>query len=504
MNRARSSIVSSDQQRHRAVPGWTTLALLALVAVTAMVPGCTESEDPVAPDVESDREILTGEIQEMVEDLMSLTAAARGLSFVRPVYATILTDDEYSAQMDEDEGWQEFALYADDFLSMLTRMGYSLRDYPISDFAALMQDFYAGFPYAFYATGTDTMTILCETDACTAIREDMQTPGFTATICHELTHALQDQHFGLQTQPGATETTDRADGWRSLVEGDASLTEDLCMELQGYVRQQGVAAVQYCRSMADTFYSYVDSIDLGYPDFMEIPAFAPYYLGTSWIARRYGQGGWSQVDVLFDQLPLSLLQTMSYDTFTTTTISLTRFEQFVNKYDFWSEDVCGPLDVSVIFDQFDSTGTSSDNIRRRYGYRGDHMLYWYEPGATEGTLLWAFAFADSLAAKGGYALVSRIASDPDDISLRPTGTGVTSDSLVSLFDDHATFDCGEYHSIVARSGSMVWWIENAGSSRDAIVQEALVTPLAKLRSVEPVRAHNPVHRFRRRRGWRGF
>lgn len=43
------------------------------------------------------------------------------------------------------------------------------------------------------------------------------------TLIHELTHALQDQHFGLAALASLPRTPDAEAAWRALVEGEATL-----------------------------------------------------------------------------------------------------------------------------------------------------------------------------------------------------------------------------------------------------------------------------------------
>src|SRR6266850_1699531 len=68
---------------------------------------------------------------------------------------------------------------------------------------------------AFYDDATDRVDV----------RGTDLTVGRRATVVHELTHALQDQHFDISRQ-GSYASDDRNDAFDAVVEGDAVRIED--------------------------------------------------------------------------------------------------------------------------------------------------------------------------------------------------------------------------------------------------------------------------------------
>jgi hypothetical protein len=56
-------------------------------------------------------------------------------------------------------------------------------------------------------------------------RGDVQSLGGREVVVHELTHALQDQHFDLNTALDRLKTSDQVSAYMAVVEGDATLTE---------------------------------------------------------------------------------------------------------------------------------------------------------------------------------------------------------------------------------------------------------------------------------------
>ena len=99
------------------------------------------------------------------------------------------------------------------------------------------------------------------------------TPMVRSVLIHELTHALQDQRFGLDDLASDDLTDDEASAYRALVEGDATRIENAYVAAMGpedtaTYREELKAAI----------------VDVG-ADFVDVPAFlqvlfeAPYALG---------------------------------------------------------------------------------------------------------------------------------------------------------------------------------------------------------------------------------
>ena len=59
---------------------------------------------------------------------------------------------------------------------------------------------------------------------------EVDTPNAKVTVAHELTHALQDQHFDLTKLEKEAAKTHSSDALRSLVEGDAVRVQKLYLK----------------------------------------------------------------------------------------------------------------------------------------------------------------------------------------------------------------------------------------------------------------------------------
>ncbi|MFB6205439.1 MAG: Hvo_1808 family surface protein [Haloglomus sp.] len=138
----------------------------------------------------------------------------------------------------------------------------------------------------YYSPSKDEIVVVSGTETPTIDR---------ATLSHELTHALQDQHFGLGASRDTQDGQLAADG---LVEGDANYVEAAyerrCREgqwscLDRPERGGGGGGGTFNRGLFTTVY-------------------APYAAGPGYIDELRSRGGWDAVDAAYDQYPTSTEQ----------------------------------------------------------------------------------------------------------------------------------------------------------------------------------------------------
>jgi hypothetical protein len=116
-------------------------------------------------------------------------------------------------------------------------------------------------------------------------------------MAHELTHALQDQHFNLRRfEKWPHGDSDAELAAHALVEGDATLAMTMYMlknpmEALAFSRAltTGVATEQYNQA----------------PRAMRESLIFPYLQGSEWVTQLYKRGGWTMVSSAFTRLPLS-------------------------------------------------------------------------------------------------------------------------------------------------------------------------------------------------------
>ncbi len=116
-----------------------------------------------------------------------------------------------------------------------------------------------------------------------------------ATLAHELTHVLQDQHFNIESVEARADQDDAQRGASSeamlaLIEGDANRVRDAYLkslpaaQQKEYDREQAAEGATFGKETA------------GVPPFVELLLSAPYDLGPLTIRMLIADGGNSAVD----------------------------------------------------------------------------------------------------------------------------------------------------------------------------------------------------------------
>lgn len=239
-----------------------------------------------------------------VADLVDFVEDERGLEFEHPVYVDFLSSADYSdaVRVDAADLSDEEAESLDQETSFLRALGLAEGEVDLAEASNDMAD--AG-TLAYYDLVTRHVVV----------RGQELDVDLRVTLVHELTHALQDQHFDLGTlQDGLDVDPDDANldvygGYQALVEGDAVRIEN------AYVGELP----------DDEFDEYVESYDsqveesedeLGdVPAALQASMLVPYMLGQPLVDLIAADGGNDAVDDAFDQLPSTgehLLDPRSY------------------------------------------------------------------------------------------------------------------------------------------------------------------------------------------------
>lgn len=115
---------------------------------------------------------------------------------------------------------------------------------------------------------------------------------------HEIGHAVQDQHFGLDGFAGTT--TDGHQANLGLIEGDVSFVD--------------WAYEEHCESGAWAGDCVMPPESPGFPDLANVGLYyltiQPYSDGPNFIAEIYADGGWEAVNAIYDEYPSSAKEVM--------------------------------------------------------------------------------------------------------------------------------------------------------------------------------------------------
>jgi len=125
--------------------------------------------------------------------------------------------------------------------------------------------------------------------------------GQKPIMAHELTHALQDQHFDLRRfEHWPKGDSDAELAAHALIEGDATLAMVL------YVSSNPMRALTFFKSLGAKG---VDTKELDQaPRVLRESLLFPYQEGLNWTRELHKQGGWAEVSQAFQTLPQSTEQ----------------------------------------------------------------------------------------------------------------------------------------------------------------------------------------------------
>src|ERR1700752_2314600 len=130
--------------------------------------------------------------------------------------------------------------------------------------------------------------------------------GQKPVMAHELTHALQDQHFDLKRfEKWPKGDSDAELAAHSLIEGDATLAMTL------YMAKHPMVALAFIKSLGTQENSSEQFKQA--PRALRESLLFPYEAGSTWATQVYRRGGWDLVSKAFTKLPQSSEQIIHPD-----------------------------------------------------------------------------------------------------------------------------------------------------------------------------------------------
>lgn len=119
------------------------------------------------------------------------------------------------------------------------------------------------------------------------------------TLAHELTHALEDQHFGLKDDE-ALGVQDATTAYSALVEGTATVV------MNEYARR----TLRPTDALVELASALAGGASTGLPPYVEASLLFPYTAGSRFAAALHRTGGWRLVDATFARPPASTEQVL--------------------------------------------------------------------------------------------------------------------------------------------------------------------------------------------------
>ena len=195
--------------------------------------------------------------------------------------------------------------------------------------------------------------------------------GQKPVMAHELTHALQDQHFNLHRfEDWPKGDSDAELAVHALIEGDATLAMTL------YMARNPLVALAFVRSLGATSNSSEQFKQA--PRALRESLVFPYEQGSEWATRLYRRGGWAMVSDAFKELPQSSEQIMHPEKYfaheAPVKVSLPDLRSLGANWKRIDYDVNGEWSYYLILDQF--LANTAESRRAAAGWAGDrYALY---------------------------------------------------------------------------------------------------------------------------------
>jgi len=221
---------------------------------------------------EEELDVVTARAMARVEEI-------RGLEFQEDVPVEILTREEYREQNFVNTS-RTASTWNNQVWEALLLVGEN------RNITQVFEEAYGGAVLGYYSAEEQRIVVVSDSDEPKISR---------GTLYHELVHALQDQHFGLEEAPP---TQDEQLARNGVVEGEANLLEQ--------------RAVQRCGQEWSCIQNHPTGGTAG-----DIPSGVltlisyPYVAGPSFVEAVEARGGWDAVDALHEDYPESTEQVSS-------------------------------------------------------------------------------------------------------------------------------------------------------------------------------------------------
>ena len=227
----------------------------------------------------------------VVAELRGFVERERGLAFVRPVPVELQSDDDFVATLRRLERRQRGDADTARLINVVRALGLIDGPFDASVLDAGAEEGVLGV----YDPGRRRLYV----------RGDAPTPAVRRVLVHELTHALDDQHFGLERPDLERREDEAALGFAALVEGDAVRVEERYFESLS-PEDRRAAAVE-----ADA----IGSFDPDLPRVFEVLSAFPYDAGAALVAALAGAGGPDRVNAAFANPPTTSEQVLHPERF---------------------------------------------------------------------------------------------------------------------------------------------------------------------------------------------
>jgi len=317
----------------------------------------------------------------------------RGLNFKSSVPVVVMTPDEAQqvilAEIDRD--------YTDEQMKTEGLVGTMVGLYPVgidlkAETLKLLKSQIAGFYEArrkemILVSGTVDIGFWNQLSEFMIQRDLMN----EMLLAHELTHALQDQNFGVDAAlENLKDNDDRQLALKSVAEGDATLAG------------LGYATGKMDDNTVDVLVARLDELpaqfaaqNSGAPEALSTPLIFQYSAGARFVGEAFHRGGWKAVDDLYRNPPQSSQQIMHPALYFTrpvlpAEITLRGYQTVLPDWQKVDENTLGELLLKVILTR--TMSASAPEVGLAQAWSGDRMVVLRH--GHDLTVVWLVLFRD--------------------------------------------------------------------------------------------------------------
>jgi hypothetical protein len=269
----------------------TAVLLVAGLLAAAFVRPATDdpSRAAAARTVEMSPDTVPGPgatpLEQALPGLLRFVQQARGLTYDHPVKVTLLDDAAFRKRLLGEELQQTKASAKAMATTGRVLQGLGLLDRDV-DLQRATRSLYGAAVAGFYDTERKDLVV----------RGQRLTPSVRATLVHELTHALQAQHFDIERKDLKGRDDESTDGLQGVVEGDAVRIQRL-YEATFTPEERKAGELESLAAGA--------GIDPETPRVLLQLIGFPYVVGPTFTSEVVARGGQARLDQAFAEPPVS-------------------------------------------------------------------------------------------------------------------------------------------------------------------------------------------------------
>jgi hypothetical protein len=453
---------------------------MLLVAATCLVFSLQCSNNPA-----SAQSAKLSDMQNRIQSISSVVSSLRGLNFIRPVHAGLITRAQYAKNTAQDINSGLTSIEQNALSKEYAQMGcLAETDTPIGQ---ILTNYYTGFPAAYYVTGTDSLYVLTD--------ETNNDTDLNVYISHELTHALQDQNLGMDFSVLPSYSLYNSDaylGHTSLLEGDATFTEYNYLVDVYYQESNPYVVTSPISLKVKSYFLSANDSTIQRPFFLEVKGAYPYDVGWAYIADLFYESQWSAVNARY-----------SIATIPKSSAEINREAPFTPLYfDFHSiQSLLAAQSGGIVFSDDDNGGFAlmlglfygqldTQRVNRSLDWSGDRYTFVMRTGQSYGTLVWAMAFSTTDAANYMFSNFDKLIRSRMLGGKSPYYSSVDS-ATDSVSQGMAyTYSSSVFTTRLIRTANQIWWLDHTDSLTQPIIaalaQQQPTLALAKLSAVLPI------------------